>query len=257
MGRLLATGDIHGWEGSWWKLREECFPEGAGLGKDDVLLVTGDVAACFHCGADAAPRAGERGQGEALFREWLESRPWTPVFVDGNHENHEARANLPVAEWHGGLVHRVSPSVMHLMRGQAYRIPVTGADGEEAVRTVFAMGGARSTDRALRTEGVSWWPSELPTYDEIDAAEATLDALGWEVDVVATHAQPPEVAAAALGDWLVARDTDRLTAWLGYVRDRLSYGLWLSGHLHVDEDVLGGRDMVLFDRVVDVGALLA
>lgn len=252
MPRVFATGDMHGWDGSRWKLDEEHFPVGyRELCKDDVVIVTGDMAAVFFCDAAEPLDLDRCAPWERDYREWLESRPWTWAFVDGNHENHDALAALPVGEWRGGAVHRVSPSVIHLMRGQSYSLPL--GKGEETTEvSVFAMGGARSVDRYRRTEGRSWWPSELPGYDEIDAAEATLDSLGWDVDLVLTHAQPVEVAVAATGMWEWQNESDRLASWLGYVRDRLSYRLWLSGHLHVDASALGGRDRVLFDDVLEL-----
>ena len=40
----------------------------------------------------------------------------------------------PVAEWHGGKVHRIRPHVLHLMRGQIFEL--------EGCR-FFTMGGAK------------------------------------------------------------------------------------------------------------------
>lgn len=48
-----------------------------------------------------------------------------------------SRARYPVAEWHGGKVHRIRPHVLHLMRGQIFEL--------EGCR-FFTMGGAKSHD---------------------------------------------------------------------------------------------------------------
>lgn len=253
MSRIFVTGDIHGWLGSRWKLDEGHFPVGhAELGKDDYVIVAGDMAALFNCDPHDPLGDGRCSERERQFRDWVEALPWTTLFVDGNHENHDALASLPTEEWNGGTVHRISPSLIHLTRGQVFDFAI-GTPPETQAISVFTMGGARSVDRARRTEGIDWWAGELPTYDEIDAAEAILEAHGWGVDYVITHASSPEVSAMATGNWGMARETDRLTNWLGYVRDRLSYKRWFSGHLHVDADVgEGGRDSVLFDRVVEI-----
>ena len=59
---------------------------------------------------------GDSRDDETL--DWLERLPFTLVFVCGNHENYDALARYPVAEWRGGKVHRVRPHVLHLMRNQ-------------------------------------------------------------------------------------------------------------------------------------------
>jgi hypothetical protein len=43
----------------------------------------------------------------------------------------------PVEEWHGGKVHKIRPSVIHLMRGQVYEL-----QGKK----FFTFGGAQSHD---------------------------------------------------------------------------------------------------------------
>ena len=51
---------------------------------------------------------------------WLESKPFTTLFVDGNHENFDRLYAYPVEEWKGGKIHRIRPSVIHLMHGQVF-----------------------------------------------------------------------------------------------------------------------------------------
>ena len=51
---------------------------------------------------DGSPR-------EAYWLNWLEDRPFTTFFVDGNHENFDELNALPVHTWHGGKVHYVRP----------------------------------------------------------------------------------------------------------------------------------------------------
>jgi hypothetical protein len=58
----------------------------------------------------------------------------------------------------------------------------------------LAVGGAASVDRALRSEGSSWWPDEELTDEEADHISAA-----GPVDVVVCHDRP-QAAAIALGD---------------------------------------------------------
>jgi len=94
-------------------------------------------------------------------------------FIDGNHEDFTTLNTFPISA--DGLRH-VRPSIIHIPRGWRTNL----AHG----RSFAAMGGANSIDRALREEGVSWWPEESIT-------EADLERLGTEpVDILVGHDAP-------------------------------------------------------------------
>lgn len=146
---VYVTGDVHGRaEYGSSRFAFKNWPLGRTLTRDDAVIVAGDFGFVWD-GSNA----------EKYWRDWLESKPWTTCFVDGNHENHHALAELPVREWNGGLVHEARPHVLHLMRGEVFDI-----DG----LTVLAMGGAASNDRQYRREGRSWWPEEMPSEEEME-----------------------------------------------------------------------------------------
>ncbi len=42
--------------------------------------------------------------------------------IDGSHENFDMLDTLPTEKWNGGKIHRIHPSFLHLMRGQAYEL---------------------------------------------------------------------------------------------------------------------------------------
>lgn len=163
---------------------------------------------------------------EKYWLDWFESKPWTTCFVDGNHENHHALANLPVREWNGGLVHEVRPHVLHLMRGEVFDI-----DG----LTVLAMGGAASNDRQYRREGRSWWPEEMPSEEEMEHCRASLDRVGWKVDHVVTHEAPADLAEQLCREREREYLDDRLQRFLGELDGRLGCRAWFFGHYHGDE----------------------
>lgn len=52
-----------------------------------------------------------------------------------------------------------------------------------------SLGGAYSVDRSVRTEGVSWFPEELPQYEWVDQ-------LPEQVDVLVTHEAPINLSKA-------------------------------------------------------------
>lgn len=230
----FVTGDLHGVI-EVGRLLPSHFPMGSTLTKDDFLIVAGDFGLVWNFSAD-----------EMQWLDWLDARPWTTLFVDGNHENHEALASLPEAEWHGGCVHVARPSVLHLMRGQLFDI---------CGSTVFTMGGATSVDRAARVEGRSWWPSELPSRDELDAASAVLDSCAWDVDYVVTHccatsmmgvAEPPDGR----------KGPDRLTDWFDALEHRLAFRCWYFGHHHRDLTIEPDHRLLYHD-VVELGGMSA
>lgn len=161
---IYITGDLHGTaEYGRNRLSARCWPQGRDLSRDEIVIVAGDFGYVW-----------DGSRIDAYWLKWLEEKPWTTCFVDGNHENHALLGSLPERMWNGGRVHEVMPHVLHLMRGQVFDI-----DG----LSIFTMGGASSHDREWRTEGESWWPEELPSDAE---RTESLPALGhaWGEGVV-------------------------------------------------------------------------
>jgi hypothetical protein len=100
-------------------------------------------------------------------------------FVDGNHEDFDRLDQLDRKPGADGRV-KVVPGVMHLPRG--YRWSWHGLSW-------LACGGAVSLDRAVRTEGVDWWPQE-----EITTAQEVAISTGGHADVMVCHDCPSGVA---------------------------------------------------------------
>ena len=181
---IFATGDCHG---DFQRFSRKHFPQRRQMDRDDYVIILGDFGGVWN---------GSSKERNRL--DWLNEKPFTTLFVTGNHENYWKLRDLPIEEWHGGQVQRVRPNVLHLMRGQLYDI-----EG----RTFFTMGGATSHDvedgildpnapdfraqyihllfggrRRFRIIGKSWWPEELPSDEEYAAALDTLERAGWKAD---------------------------------------------------------------------------
>ena len=163
---VYVTGDIHGGV-DMQKLRD--WDLGDSLTSDDYLIIAGDFGFPWDFSAE-----------ECADIAWLESRPYTVLFVDGNHERFDHWAERPMELWHGGLTQRLSDTspIRRLARAEIFEL-----DGS----TIFTMGGATSVDKEYRIPYSSWWPQELPDERNFEEARAKLDSVGWKVDYAITH----------------------------------------------------------------------
>ena len=221
---IYVTGDCHG---NFARFEQKHFSEQANMTKDDAVIIAGDFGGVWF---------GDSRDDETL--DWLERLPFTLVFVCGNHENYDALARYPVAEWRGGKVHRVRPHVLHLMRGQIFEL--------EGCR-FFTMGGAKSHDTNHRINHISWWRQELPSDEEYSEALQNLERYNWQVDYIITHCAPTSIALAGSRH----NEADRLTDFLQEVRERATYHYWLFGHYH-DNRAIDEKHILLWEQIVRV-----
>lgn len=216
---IYLTGDTHG-SLDIRKLASPNWPEGCDLTRDDLLMILGDFGNVW-----------DGGKQDLYWQRWLESKPWTTLFVDGNHENHDLLATYPAEPLWGGMVHRVQPHVLHLMRGYVFDLPVRPHE----TQSFLAMGGTYSHDKEWRTEGKSWWALEVPTKEERDRCEKSLAARDWQVDYVLTHDAPAQVVTqVSQRIWNSSVPTDEFEQWLGDIDALLTYRRWFFGHWHDD-----------------------
>ena len=241
---MYVTGDTHGDE-DIAKLQDESWLESTLLTRSDYLVVMGDFGALWN--------GGER---DRRLLDMYESKPFTTLFVDGNHDNFDIIDALPTAERFGAPVHVIPgfPHVIHLMRGYVYELPVTAHETAK----VLVMGGAQSRDRNSRIEGVNWWRREMPSEEEYDRCTQSLDEVDWSVDYVFTHELPCDAIRYAR-DWTVLeemqRRPDRLSSFLQWVDDKLdksSLRMWYAGHYHTDK-LIDGRYHVLYNDILPLG----
>lgn len=233
---IWVTGDIHG-SIDIKKLSHRRWPEGRMLTSEDQLIICGDFGMPW-----------DGSNEEKYWLGWLCDRPWTTLFVDGNHECFPYLAELPESERWGGRVQVYPdyPGIVHLMRGEVYDIG--GA-------RIFAMGGAASHDKAWRTPGWDWFAEEMPSASELGAAEDRLEAVDWQVDYVVSHCCSTRMLDAALArtPYPDGRDMpDALNEWLDMLEDRLTYRRWYFGHYHADVE-LDGRHRLLYRDIVELG----
>ncbi len=224
---IYITGDTHG-QHDFVKLLyfADAHPE---LTKKDYVIIAGDFGGVWS----------ERGLETTL--SMYARLPFTTLFVDGNHENFDMLNAYPVEIWNGGKVHKISPDIIHLMRGQVFEI-----EG----KTFFTFGGATSIDKYLRIEGISWWAQELPTYEELDEGIANLKRYNNTVDYIVTHSCDEKALwYPPLRERGVKKETFPENRMLSLFEDTVRYGHWYFGHYHMDGDLTENKT-VLYQRII-------
>lgn len=192
---------------------------------DDYLIVCGDFGYVF-C----------NNESEKEFLDYLETKPYTICFCDGNHENFPAIYSYPKEKWNGGHVHRIRKNVLHLMRGQVFEI-----DGKK----VFTMGGAYSIDRYVRKLNFSYWEEEIPNNQEYREATQNLTEHSNEVDIIISHTAPREIIRR-MGYYPDAHDME-LTGFLEWIMYQIKFKHWYFGHWHLDQTFDEKYTAVYFD----------
>ena len=176
---IFVTGDCHG---DYKRFSVRSFPQQQEMDRRDLVIIAGDFGYWDH------------STEQEYWMKWLADKDFTIAFVDGNHENYDMLAELPVECWKGGKVQFIRENVIHLMRGQMYRIQG---------KRFFTFGGARSHDirdgileaddpklrrkvqvleRAgalYRINHLSWWKEEMPGQEEYEEGRRTMEENEW------------------------------------------------------------------------------
>lgn len=255
-GRIFITGDTHAEPN---KLNATNFPVQKELDKDDFVIICGDFGLVWDYVGESAY--------EKHWLDWLEDKPFTTLFCDGNHECFDRLYKYPVEKWHSGNVHKIRPSVIHLMRGQFYDLFGT---------KVFSFGGAQSHDikdgildpdnkedcekiyewrhdcfgRQFRILGVSWWPQELPNEEEYEEGLKNLKKNDNKVDIVVSHDCPSSTQSLLGALQCGLYKTDKLNDYLEDVRVSVDFDKWYFGHYHVDRNI-NKKERCLYDDIVE------
>lgn len=223
---IYVTGDTHA-NIDIGKLNTKRFPQQNSLTKNDYLIICGDFGLVW----DGSHR-------EIWWQDWLSAKKFTTLWVDGNHENFDILYEFPLIDKFGGKVREIAPDIFHLDRGQVLTIDE---------KKIFVMGGARSVDRALRIEHISWWEQEIPSKEEMDKAIRALDECEWNVDYVITHCAPRSIQTM-LAEWY---ENDPMVSFLERVRIDLQFKRWYFGHYHIDKQI-NEQFIAMYDKVVPI-----
>lgn len=249
---IYVTGDCHG---QWERFSVDNFPQQKTMTRKDVVIVCGD----FGIWRDD-PR-------EQWWLKWLSKKPFTILFVDGNHEHH-GRLNsgeFPEVELYGGRAHQIRENVFHLMRGYVFEI-----EGKK----IFAFGGARSRDIAdgildpadfdseqaykstyirwkkegkmFRINRHSWWAEEMPSDNEFQFGLKNLREHNNTVDCIISHCCPQSIICHHT---IGRHEPNPLSTYFDKLVQTVTFDKWFFGHYHNDTCVCEKYHLVYFDFI--------
>ena len=241
---IYITGDCHG---DFKKLSSSRFKEQKELNKSDFVIICGD----FGLWHDTAQ--------ERYWLNWLDEKPFTTVFIDGNHENFDRLygGEFEAVDFHGGKAHKIRSSIYHLMRGYVFEL---------CGKKIFAFGGASSHDikdgiveadeydsrtmrnKMIRINHVSWWKEELPSCEEMDFGLKSLADNNNTVDYIVTHCLPQNIACLVSGGLF---KEDELTNYFDIIAEKMNFEKWFCGHYHVDYTVLP-EYQILYNKIIRI-----
>ncbi len=240
MSKVFITGDIHGLDSEMRRFTTSQFPEGKQLTKKDYVVILGDFGWLWY-----HPKH-PKFKSDRYWLRWLQQKPWTTLFIDGNHENYELLGALDSVKQFSGEVGKVNDSVFHLKRGYVYKL---------AGKTFFAFGGAESTDKDTRKPGIHWWPQEIPSVEEQNFGLANLKQFCNEVDFILTHTAPAgiiEQIATLNNIDLSSRVADPTAVFLEGIATKVTFEKWFFGHFHIDSPEVAGTYTGLYKSIVQL-----
>ncbi len=241
---IYITGDTHA---EFNRFTTKMFPEQKTMTRDDFVIVCGD-------------------KEERYWLKWLSEKPFTILYVDGNHENFDRLYGdeFEVVDFHGGKAHKIRDNIYHLMRGYVFEL---------CGKKFFAFGGASSHDiddgvldakdypslkelakdynkrtragQSLRINHLSWWKEELPNQEEMDFGEKTLKDYNNEVDYVISHSLPQEICS------LCGYHTpDAITMYFNkLLQSGLKFKEWWAGHYHQERRIMC-KFNIIYEKIV-------
>lgn len=253
--------------------------------KDDYVIICGDFGGIWATDIIDAKETPE----EKYALDWLENKPFTTLFIPGNHENYdrltgfiderlincwlyknltpEGKQRLyqgyPKEPWHGGWVRKIRPSVMMLEHGFVFNIDDCKC---------FAFGGAHShdiSDGILKPYEYENKTQFQKVYKEWTLSRPMFRVHGtswWPAEMpdqimmdhglkTATEAKAVDFVfthdAPASAKILLGYDSDDLGKYFERIREVMTYKKWFFGHLHINKN-LPDNMIAIYEEIVRI-----
>ena len=249
---IYVPGDCHA---DFTRFNTKIFPEQYEMTKDDYVIICGDFGGVWN--------RFEENKHEKHWMDWLEDRPFTTLFCEGNHENFDRLYSYPIEKWNGGNVHKIRPSVIHLMRGQVFQL---------CGKKFFVFGGAKSHDidggildpeapdfkkkkkeldkewLPYRVNHISWWKEEMASKEEMEEGLRNLSQYNNEVDFIISHCCATSTQKQVVDKTFSA---DSMTDYLELVKQRVNFKKWFFGHYH-DNKNIGPKEILIYEQIIRI-----
>lgn len=293
---IFVTGDTHGWDsygscsvdGIYPRFNTKNFPEQKSLNKDDVVVIAGDFGGVWsfdnryvskeyqylHNGQTHTPLPHGESPEEKHGLDWLNNKPFTTIFVPGNHENYSRLYHAyPIIDYCGGRAVQLRNSVFMLLNGYIFNI---------CGKKIFAFGGASSHDiddgildpgdakyhqdafafsqeykrwreagRKFRVKNASWWKEEIPDQDMMNRGLANLKKVGNCVDIILTHCCSTKLLKFFSNNQF---ESNVLTDYLQHIESDVNYKYWFFGHYHQNMTFriknANSQEIMLYEQIV-------
>lgn len=229
---IFITGDLHG-ANNLWRFDEEHFPIQKELTKNDYVIILGDF------GIPWSNPQSDRFNYELKKLDELNNKPFTTLFIDGNHENFSNLESFSEINMFGSKVGKIKDSIFHLKRGNIYII--------ENLK-FFTFGGALSIDKSYRIPYYSWWPQELPSKEEIDNAFYNLDKNNYKVDYILTHTLCESLLSKIFDKDLICHIHDPTQDFLDIINNKVKFNKWFFGHFHFNK-IIDNKYYLLYENM--------
>ncbi len=249
---IYVTGDTHG---EFRRFASKRMKKHLNLTEKDYVIVCGDFGLCWADDGSFAANC-----------KFFEEKPYTVLWVQGNHENYDMIKGFPEEEWHGGRVrHIVRDKVILLERGQVFEMEgkilftFGGASSHDMEAGVFERSDpkfrmmvkrAKKAQKTYRVMRETWWPEELPTPEEMQEGLKNLEKVNNQVDYVITHC-----CSTGLQKQIAEErrcEADALTEYFQQLEEIISYRQWYFGHYHEDRRI-DGKHTLLYRQIVEAG----
>lgn len=245
---IFVSGDTHG---NFRRFSTKRFPQQKQMTRNDYVIILGDFGGVWNDSKE-----------ERYWLDWLESKSFTTLWIDGNHENFPLLEQYPRVLFHGGVAHQIRPHIFHLCRSNVFQL-----NGQ----AFFVMGGAQSHESLLlspdfpgfkkqkkrltrlsipfRVKGESWWKEELPSITEIINAVRRIKKCNRLEDlIILTHCGPNNIQMELCPNY----PYNDLTAFFMELQKHIPYKKWYCGHYHVNRTFPDKRFQVLYDDIIPI-----
>lgn len=234
---LYLTGDTHG-----ENVERFSFKKNKGLKtltKDDIFVVLGDTAIGWP----------DSGNYTKYTMEQLKCKPFTIIFVFGNHDNYDWAETLPQVDVFGGTMRQiVVDDVVYENRYIVDSWTVADLSGYHCLLCAHAkshdiqhlyreddyegIAMAKKRGEWFRVAHKTWWPQEELDTEAIEPFIQEHE--NERFDAILTHDCPGMFCHIAGPDGGMRLKPTSQEDYFDSWRERLSYEVWVHGHLHYE-----------------------